>query len=118
MVNSIKMMQGKFKEIQMLIGNDFTVTHLQEPSFVQALVEVVEETYILLNEEMCNQLEVCHQCASHRDVMQAMVVTLNDILDGVSVNEKMAIQFAAFPQLIDDVITRTQELYEEYSHSS
>jgi len=118
MINSIVLMQEKFEEIKMVIGNDFSIEHLDDKAFVESLAEVVEETYILLNGEMCHRLEVCQQCASHRDQMQKMVVVLDDILEGSEVTQKIGSEFSAFSVLLDNVITRTKELFKEHSPAS
>lgn len=115
MIQSITLMQQRFGEVKMVIGNDFSIDHLHDTSFVERLIVAIEETYIVLNEEICKSMDVCKQCASHRDKMQNMMILLNDILDGSSITHETEVAFSDFKTLLDDVIERATQMVKEIS---
>ncbi|MEJ2468128.1 MAG: hypothetical protein P8Y65_03745 [Campylobacterales bacterium] len=43
---------------------------LQDRAYAMQLADCVAKTYVMLNNGMCEELEVCHTCAQQRDYLR------------------------------------------------
>ena len=111
--SEIEKVKERFLEIKNIIGDDFSMHHLDDSAFVSRLAEAVEEAYIELNEEMCEELEVCHTCAQNRDNLREIMVMLDDIESGATITDAIGDHFMAYSLELDSVITRIDGVLEK-----
>ena len=113
MRSEVERVKDRFLEIKKVIGNDFSTAHLDDSAFVSQLAEVLEEAYIELNEEMCQELEVCHSCAENRDNLREIMVMLDDIESGATVTDAIGDHFMAYSLELERVIGRIDGVLEK-----
>lgn len=75
MKNTISEAQKQFSVIKQLLAqpvphNEDYFTHLSIAS---------EEAYVLMNQGMCTNVSVCHECAGHRDFIRSMLEILGEL---------------------------------------
>lgn len=117
MLQTVQNIETKFREIKQIIGDDFSVSHLHDNAFVSRLREAVEETYLLLNEGMCEEISVCKECAQNRDYLQKMMVDLEAIESGETITEAVEDRFMGFSLMLDDLLSRVSGVVSELSKS-
>jgi hypothetical protein len=117
MLQTVQKIETKFRGIKEIIGADFSASHLHDSDFVARLKEAVEETYLLLNEGMCEQVAVCKECARNRDYLQTMIVELENLESGVAVTAAVEDRFMGFSLALDDLLSRVGSIVSELSES-
>jgi len=103
---TVENIKAKFLEVQNIIGNDFSINHLDDSQFVTKLSTAVELTYIELNEGMCEEIQMCHTCAENRDNLREIMVMLEDIDAGATLTDAIGDHFMAFSLEINEVLKR------------
>jgi len=78
MLNIISDTHSKFQKVQRLLNN-MTST---DNAYFKQLSEATQAAYIAMNEGMCANTTVCHQCAEHRDFLQCMIITIEELEGG------------------------------------
>ena len=113
MRSEIEKVKERFLEVKSIIGHDFGTHHLDDSAFVSRLAEAVERAYIDLNEEMCEEFEVCHTCAKNRDNLREIMVMLDDIESGATITDAIGDHFMAYSLELDNVIKRIDGVLEK-----
>ena len=103
MVESIR---AKYIDVQRVIGNDFSINHLEDSAFVSKLNESIENAYIEINEGMCEEIKVCKTCAENRDNLREVMVMLEDIEEGATITDSVGDHFMAFSLELNQVLER------------
>jgi hypothetical protein len=117
MLQTVQNIEKKFREVKQIIGNDFSASHLHNSGFVSRLREAVEETYVLLNEGICEEVSVCKECANNRDHLQTIMVELENIENGDKITAAMEDRFMSFSLMLDDLLSRIKSVIGELSKS-
>lgn len=113
MVQTIRDVEQRIAIIKALIHNDFEPTHLEDAEFVKVLTNSVEDTYMLMNEGMCEELTACQRCTKSRDNMRNIMDLLEDIEAGDPVTPEMADRFRHFSVELDEMTERLSEVLAE-----
>lgn len=82
MINVIREAQKHFQQLKHLLTSP--IAHNKD-YFTKLSIES-EEAYVLMNEGMCANASVCHECAEHRDFIRSIL----DILSELEVNASSA----------------------------
>lgn len=78
MIDTLREAQKQFQEVYTLLAQN---TPHNNDYFTQLSI-ATEEAYVLMNEGMCANTSVCHECADHRDFIRSML----DILGELEIN--------------------------------
>ncbi len=78
MLTILREAQGQFQKIHDLLNNRTN----QNNEYVTQLSIATEEAYVLMNEGMCANTSVCHECAEHRDFIRLMLDILGSLEEG------------------------------------
>jgi hypothetical protein len=117
MLQTVQNIEKKFLGIKQIIGADFSASHLRDSGFVSGLKEAVEETYLLLNEGMCEEISVCKECAKNRDYLQTMITELENIENGDKITAAVEDRFISFSLMLDDLLSRVDSVVSNLSKS-
>ena len=86
---------------------------LQDKDYAMQLADCVAKTYVMLNNGMCEELEVCHTCAQQRDYMRDAMERFEAVgQTGIKDKETEAFYFEFVDRLngirenIDEVLTQ------------
>lgn len=83
MFDMIRETQDKFNELVLLMES--AVSH--DNDYFSKLCEITQQAYIAMSQGMCENTEVCHECAKHRDFLHAMVPVLEDLKEGAPLSD-------------------------------
>lgn len=78
MVNVLREAQERFQEIHDLLSGSV----VRDQTYYAQLNEATQTAYILMNEGMCADTTVCHQCAEHRDFLHSMINVTEELESG------------------------------------
>jgi len=106
MVEKINIIKAKFEMIKTILGDTLTLEDLSHPKYLKILIDASENTYLQLNDGMCDNLSMCKECASKRDTLNNYIQLLDDIELGNYVNEDIEQKLSQYPKIIQDVIDR------------
>ena len=106
MRETIEKIESKFLEIQEIMGDEFEVSNLEDSRYLEKLGSKIDETYIALNTGICEDLDVCHTCTQHRDILGEVMRTLNDLDSGANITEDVILEIKEFSTTVDDVLVR------------
>lgn len=100
MLNILREAQERFKEIHNLLEtasprNGAYFTHLNIAS---------EEAYVLMNEGMCANSSVCHECAEHRDFIRSILDILSTLETNSSNAESYAETFIQYSERVNKIL--------------
>ena len=105
MVDEIKMIKAKFETIKIVAGDALSIEDLSSPKYLKALIDATENTYIHLNDSICEDLHMCQECAQKRDLLNSYLHLFDDLELGKTVHDAEE-RIAAFPEAIKQVIDR------------
>ncbi|MFY9143564.1 hypothetical protein [Sulfuricurvum sp.] len=75
MLDTIRKAQKQFQEIHNLLSNPGD----RNNDYFTKLSIATEEAYVLMNEGMCANTTVCHECSEHRDFIRTMLDVLGNL---------------------------------------
>lgn len=78
MLDVINDTYSKFQEVHSLL-NDTSATG---NAYFTQLNDATQAAYIAMNEGMCVNTTVCHECAEHRDFLQSMITVVKELENG------------------------------------
>ena len=105
MIDDIKVIKGKFETIKLMVGESLSLEDLSNPKYLRSLIDATESTYVHLNDSICDDLHMCHECAQKRDLLNTYLQLFDDLELGKMAQDTEA-QIAAFPEAIKQVIDR------------
>lgn len=82
MLDILREAQGRFQDIHNLLETKSS----RNTAYFTQLSIATEEAYVLMNEGMCANSSVCHECAEHRDFIRSIL----DILSTLEINSNSA----------------------------
>lgn len=74
------------------------------------LTEAIENTYIVFNEGLCEELDICKDCIENRDKLHEVMVMLEDIDCGATITDSVSDHFIAYSMEIDEMIARIESI--------
>jgi len=105
MVSEIKMIKAKFETIKIITGESLSLEDLSNPKYLRALIDATENTYVELNDSICNSLLMCQECAAKRDLLHEYLHLFDDIELGTAMYDTED-KVAYFPEAIKQIIDR------------
>ncbi|MGZ5208853.1 MAG: hypothetical protein ACXWB0_07530 [Sulfuricurvum sp.] len=78
MLDVVNNTYSKFQEVHSLL-NDTSATG---NAYFTQLSDATQAAYIAMNEGMCANTTVCHECAEHRDFLQSMITVVEELENG------------------------------------
>lgn len=104
MFDIIREAQTKFKEIDTLLHS----AGAQNDSYFTQLSEATQNAYVIMNEGMCENTTVCHECAENRDYLHSMIATLEDLASGAPLSDSYKSQLDAYTEKVGDILAKIE----------
>ena len=73
--------------------------------------EVLNETYILLNQGFCENHLMCEECASHRDQLSHVSTMLDECEENCIINEETYLAVSSFRDNIPVILRKMESVY-------
>ena len=108
--NMIETIKAKFEMIRIVLNDTLHIDDLTHPKYLRALIDATESTYVHLNDSLCESLTMCHECAQKRDILMQYISLLDDIDNGTEITPAMAKKLSAYPEVVNSVIERIDEV--------
>lgn len=102
MLNTIRETQAKFEKIDLLLNSDL----IKNSDYFAVLNEATQVVYVAMNEEMCDNTEVCHECAKHRDFLRTMIPLLEELAEGAPLSDEYAQRIEEYRVMVKDILGR------------
>lgn len=106
MKDKVSGIKAKFEMIKVVLGGSLTKEDLSHKKYLKVLIDAAENTYLQLNDSICDSLVMCKECANKRDLLQKYIQLLDDIELGQEIDAKMEEELAKFPEAINEIIDR------------
>lgn len=100
MIDILREAQKQFQEIHTLLNPN---TPKDNKYFTQLSI-ATEEAYVLMNEGMCANTSVCHECAEHRDFIRSMLDVLGELEINASAANTYAEKFAQYAERVNKIL--------------
>ena len=106
MKENIMVIKAKFEMIKVVLGGTLTAEDLSHKKYLKVLIDATENTYLQLNDSICESLVMCKECANKRDVLQRYIQLLDNIELGQKIDAQMEEELTRFPEAINEIIDR------------
>ncbi|MDD4856327.1 MAG: hypothetical protein PHQ22_07785 [Sulfuricurvum sp.] len=93
---------SKFQAVHTLLNT----TESTDSSYFAQLSEATQAAYIAMNEGMCINTTVCHQCAEHRDFLQTMIVVLEELEEGEPLTQIYRDKIISYNLMVDETLKK------------
>lgn len=101
MVDILREAQGQFQKVHQLLDEH----NVRDNNYFTKLSIATEEAYVLMNEGMCANTSVCHECADHRDFIRSMLDVLGELEVNTSSANNYADKFAQYSERVNKILT-------------
>ncbi|AFV96529.1 MULTISPECIES: hypothetical protein [unclassified Sulfuricurvum] len=101
MVDILREAQGQFQQVHQLLDEK----NVRDGNYFTQLSIATEEAYVLMNEGMCANTSVCHECADHRDFIRSMLDVLGELEVNASAANNYTDKFAQYAERINKILT-------------
>jgi NADH:ubiquinone oxidoreductase subunit F (NADH-binding) len=105
MFNIISDTHSKFQEVQSLLSD---ITSMDTAYFTK-LSDVTQVAYISMNEGMCVNTTVCHQCAEHRDFLQNIISILEELANGEPLTSEYRNTLTSYAIMVNETLKKISE---------
>ena len=102
MIDILREAEERFQEIHNLLENN----NVHDRDFFSHLNEATQEAYITMNEGMCASTTVCHQCASHRDFLHSIIVTLEELEGGAPLSSTYEERLHTLSEKVSEILKK------------
>ncbi len=106
----IEMIKTKFEMIGIVLNQSLHVDDIAHSKYLRALIDATENTYVHLNDSLCESLTMCQECAQKRDILMQYLTLLDDIENGTQVTPQMSEQLTAYPEVVNSIIQRIDKV--------
>ncbi|MFA5217002.1 hypothetical protein [Sulfuricurvum sp.] len=110
MLDILREAQGRFKEIHTLLNNN----EPQSGEYFERLNESTQNAYVLMNEGMCANTTVCHQCAEHRDFLHSMIGMLEDLELGTPISSIYREKLQSYNAKVTEILTKISDVLSSF----
>ena len=103
MKTNIIVIKSKFEMIKTILGGSLSLEDLSQPKYLKILIDALENTYLSLNDGMCENLNMCKECAQKRDILHNYI----QLFDSIELKEQSTHtmeELSSFPKIIDEII--------------
>lgn len=104
MLDIIREAQNKFQEIDQLLH---TSSAKNDDYFTQ-LSEATQNAYVIMNEGMCENMTVCHECAENRDYLHSMIGIVEDLASGAPLSNAYKAALDTYAEKVGEILTKIQ----------
>ena len=104
MVSKINVIKAKFEIIKTILGDSLTLEDLSQPKYLKVLIDASENTYLHLNDSMCESLNMCKECAKKRDILNQYIQLFDSVELGNKLGNTIEEEIAKFPKIIEEII--------------
>lgn len=109
----IPLIKAKFEMIQLLVGDQLKSDDLQHAKYLEVLLSALEHTYLQMNEELCQSLVMCKECAEKRDLLMQYMTLLDDLEFEDQLSEEEEKMLQKLPLDIQDTIDRIDKVMKD-----
>ncbi|MGC9351029.1 MAG: hypothetical protein ACP5D3_03495 [Sulfurovum sp.] len=106
MKEKILVIKAKFEMIKIVLGGRLTADDLSHRKYLKVLIDAAENTYLHLNDSICESLVMCKECAHKRDILNRYINLLDNIELGETIDNEMEEELSKFPEAINEIIDR------------
>lgn len=78
-----------------------------EEYYVQ-LSEATQDAYVIMNEGMCENTTVCHECAAHRDFLQSMIGIVEDLASGAPLSSTYQNELEKYRLKVGEILKKIE----------
>lgn len=107
MLDILREAQERFQTIQNLLNNP--VDHNSD--YFSQLSSATEEAYVTMNEGMCVNTTICHECANHRDFLRSMFEPLSELEAGAAMNDSYETALRTYQSKVNDILTKISTVF-------
>ena len=104
--NMIETIKAKFEMISIVLNQDLQIEDLKHSKYLRALIDATENTYVHLNDSLCESLTMCKECAQKRDILMQYLTMFDDIEHGAPITPEIAQQLSSYPEVVNSIIDR------------
>lgn len=79
-----------------------------EQSYFLHLSEATQNAYVVMNEGMCENTTVCHECAAHRDFLQSMIGIVEDLASGAPLSAAYQTALESYRRKVGEILTKIE----------
>lgn len=109
----IEIIKAKFEMISIVLDDSLSAEELSCPKYLRTLVKATEDTYVNLNDSICESLVMCKECAQKRELLMEYLNLLDDIDNGTPITSDMQEKLVSYPKAIRDIIDRIDTVLTE-----
>ncbi|WP_304740703.1 hypothetical protein [Sulfuricurvum sp.] len=102
MLNILREAQEQFQKIHKLLRSNA----LRNSAYYAHLNMATQEAYITMNEGMCANTTVCHQCAEHRDFLHSMLSVLEELEAGNPLSTDYETKLKTFSEKVTEILKK------------
>lgn len=100
MLNILREAQKQFQVLQQLLRNSVD----RNKDYFTTLSIASEDAYVLMNEGMCANTSVCHECADHRDFIRSMLEILSELEINSASADQYTDKFAQYNERVTKIL--------------
>lgn len=105
--------QKKFRDLETLLNRTSIKKDLERPESLAELNDALTNTYVLLNQGFCENLQVCEKCVENRDQLQKLVEMMDQCEEDQALSEEAFSSLQKFRQNIPQILLKMQSVYNE-----
>ncbi|MDD5051967.1 MAG: hypothetical protein PHO27_04435 [Sulfuricurvum sp.] len=102
MLDTLREANKQFQEVHNLLISSVN----RDSNYFTQLSVATEEAYVLMNEGMCANNSVCHQCAEHRDYIRSMLDVLGNLEAGAPLSSDYETKLSLYSTKVNDILSR------------
>ncbi len=114
MESNINIIKAKFEIIKTILGDSLSLEDLSQPKYLKVLIDASENTYLQLNDGMCESLNMCKECAQKRDMLNSYIQLFDSIELGNKLSNTIEEEIAIFPKIIEEIIYKIDVVLSNY----
>jgi hypothetical protein len=102
MIDILHEAQRRFQEIYNLLESNI----IRDNDYFTHLSKATQEAYITMNEGMCTNTSVCHECAEDRDFLHSIINTLEELETGTAFSHTYEEQLHILSGKVTEILTK------------
>ena len=110
----IEIIKAKFEMIRIVLNDELHLEDLKHSKYLRTLIEATENTYIQLNDSICESLHMCRECAQKRELLMQYINLLDDIENGAEVTPEKEQKLTEYPHAVRGIIERIDRVLREH----
>ncbi len=103
--------QSQFKHLSDLLNGFDHNKHLAGSEKFSDMVDALSQTYILLNQGFCENVEVCEKCVDNRDRLREVIEMVDRCEPNKKLDESTHIALSDFALNIPNMLSKMESVY-------